>query len=152
MPARKKIARPPPPPLNSSETLNVGLVTSFNFAVEKLPLAPALRAKPDALAALASHGYSEEEIFALVVPKRTLARRQAADEPLTVEETDKALRLQRIAARAEKVFGDPAKAHRWLRKPKRALEGETPIAFLASEEGARTVEQMLHRIDHGMAA
>jgi len=32
------------------------------------------------------------------------------------------------------------------------LNGETPIAFLASEEGARLVEEMLYRIDHGMAA
>jgi len=98
------------------------------------------------------HGYSEDEIFALVVPKRTLARRRAANEPLTVEETDKALRLERIATHAERVFGDPDKAYRWLRKPKRALAGETPVAFLASEHGARTVEEMLFRIEYGMFA
>src|SRR5882757_6902955 len=80
------------------------------------------RVKPAALTGLARHGYSEEEIFALVVPKRTLARRKAADEPLTVEETDKALRLARIAVQAERVFGAPEKAHRWLREPKRALQ------------------------------
>ena len=47
------------------------------------------RAEPDALADLFHHGYSEDEIFTLVVPKRTLARRKAAHEPLTIEETDK---------------------------------------------------------------
>ena len=97
-------------------------------------------------------GYSEAEIFELVVPKRTLARRQAKREPLTVEETDKALRLARIADLATLVFGDVDKAHRWLRKPKRDLKGQTPLAYLASESGARTVEQMLHRIDHGLFA
>jgi putative toxin-antitoxin system antitoxin component (TIGR02293 family) len=111
---------------------------------------PAPRAAPDAVRALAAGGYSEAEIFELVVPKRTLARRQARREPLTVEETDKAVRLARIADIADRVFGDREKAHRWLRKPKRSLNGAVPLAFLASEAGARRVEQMLHRIDHGM--
>jgi putative toxin-antitoxin system antitoxin component (TIGR02293 family) len=110
------------------------------------------RARADALTALSRHGYSEDEIFALVVPKRTLARRKAANEHLTVEETDKALRLERIAAQAEGVFGEPEKAQRWLRKPKRELKGETPLAYLASEAGARVVEEMLFRIEHGMFA
>jgi putative toxin-antitoxin system antitoxin component (TIGR02293 family) len=114
--------------------------------------AASARVKPAALTDLARHGYSEEEIFTLVVPKRTLARRKAADEPLTVEETDKALRLARIAVQAERVFGAPEKAHRWLRKAKRELKGETPLAYLASEAGARVVEEMLHRIEHGMFA
>jgi putative toxin-antitoxin system antitoxin component (TIGR02293 family) len=148
MPIRKNR----PPPSEPLHTRREKVVTVHSLVRHDVPTAPVIRAMPGALAALAARGYSEAEIFALVVPKRTLARRQAADEPLTVEETDKALRLERIAAHAEKVFGDPAKAHRWLRKPKRALNGETPVAFLASEEGARTVEQMLHRIDHGMAA
>jgi putative toxin-antitoxin system antitoxin component (TIGR02293 family) len=110
------------------------------------------RVGTDTLAALSRHGYSEGEIFALVVPKRTLARRKAANEPLTVEETDKALRLDRIAEQAERVFGEPEKAQRWLRKPKRELKGETPLAYLASEAGARVVEEMLFRIEHGMFA
>jgi putative toxin-antitoxin system antitoxin component (TIGR02293 family) len=111
---------------------------------------PAPRATSSAVASLAASGYSEAEIFELVVPKRTLARRQAKREPLTVEETDKALRLARIADLATRVFGDEDKAHRWLRKPKRDLKGQTPLSYLASESGARTVEQMLHRIDHGI--
>jgi len=113
---------------------------------------PSARLDAAALADLARHGYSEDEIFALVVPKRTLARRKAGNEPLTVEETDKALRLQRIAVQAEHVFGSPEKAHRWLRKGKRELRGETPLAYLASEAGARTVEEMLFRIEHGIFA
>ncbi len=86
------------------------------------------------------------------MPKRTLARRQAANEPLSVEETDKALRLERVASLATRVFGDADKANRWLRKPKRHLDGATPLAFLGSEAGARVVEDMLQRIDFGMVA
>src|SRR5688500_13149537 len=74
------------------------------------------RVSTDALDGLSGHGYSEEEIFALVVPKRTLARRKAAKEPLTIEETDKAVRLERIAMQAERVFGEAERSQRWLRK------------------------------------
>ena len=119
----------------------------IDFAAE-----PAGRANVSALTSLSGHGYSEDEIFALVVPKRTFARRKAANERLTVEETDKAMRLERIAVQAERVFGAADKAHRWLREPKRALQGETPLAYLASEAGARVVEEMLYRIEYGMFA
>jgi putative toxin-antitoxin system antitoxin component (TIGR02293 family) len=116
-------------------------------------VAPSFRAQPaGTLTALAEEGFSEEEIFRLVVPKRTLARRRVMNDLLTVEETDKAFRLKRIAAQAYRVFGDREKANRWLRKPKRELKGETPLAFLASEAGARIVEEMLHRIEHGIFA
>jgi putative toxin-antitoxin system antitoxin component (TIGR02293 family) len=106
--------------------------------------------KPAALKWL--HNYSDEEIHAFVVPKRTLARRVAAHEPLSVEETDKAVRLARIDRLAAEIFGDPAKAHRWLRKPKRSLGDETPLAYLATEAGARAIEEMLNQIDHGILA
>jgi putative toxin-antitoxin system antitoxin component (TIGR02293 family) len=119
---------------------------------DELPLAPAPRARTDILNELAGHGYSEEELSDLVVPKRTLARRRSENELLTVEETDKALRLKRIATLTEKVFGDPAKAQRWMRKPKRSLSSATPLAYLASENGARIVEEMLRRIEHGIFA
>src|SRR6267154_3635096 len=67
--------------------------------------APMFRARPaDALAALVEQGYSEDEIFRLVVPKRTLARRRVTNDLLTVEETDKAIRLKRVAAQAQRAF------------------------------------------------
>jgi putative toxin-antitoxin system antitoxin component (TIGR02293 family) len=125
----------------------ISIIRSLDF--DALPNVPATRAEPSALDSLADGGYSEAEIFELVVPKRTLARRQANKELLTVEETDKALRLARVASLARKVFGDDAKAHRWLRKPKRLLDGKPPLAYLASEEGGRIVEEMLRRIEYG---
>jgi putative toxin-antitoxin system antitoxin component (TIGR02293 family) len=96
------------------------------------------------------HRFTDEEIYNLVVPKRTLARRTAEKQPLSVEETDRAVRLARVGKMAETVFGNAEKAHRWLRKPKPSLEGETPLNYLASETGARVVEEMLTRIDHGI--
>jgi putative toxin-antitoxin system antitoxin component (TIGR02293 family) len=114
--------------------------------------AAAVRATLPALRSLEEHGYSQDEIFALVVPKRTFARRLKRREALTVEETDRAIRLARVAELAERIFGEKAKAHRWLRKPKRALDHATPLAYLASEAGARLIEDMLYRIDSGFFA
>jgi putative toxin-antitoxin system antitoxin component (TIGR02293 family) len=119
-------------------------------SAEDVPLAPAARARTDVVSELSRHGYSEKELSQLVVPKRTLARRRSENALLTIEETDKALRLKRIAILAEKIFGDPTKAQRWMRKPKRGLSGATPLAYLASENGARVVEEMLRRIEHGI--
>ena len=116
------------------------------------PQAPTARAAPPALRSLEARGYSQDEIFALVVAKRTYARRVKRREPLTVEETDRAVRLASVAELAERVFGDKEKAHRWLRKPKLALDRATPLAYLASEAGARMVEDMLWRIDYGFFA
>ncbi|WP_346348059.1 MbcA/ParS/Xre antitoxin family protein [Bradyrhizobium sp. 139] len=36
--------------------------------------------------------------------------------------------------------------------PRKALGGETPLAYLATEAGARVVEEMLDQIDHGIWA
>jgi len=71
---------------------------------------------------------------------------------LSLEDPDKAVRLARVSRLAANVFGDTPKAHRWLHKPKRALGGETPLACLRTEAGARIVEETLHRIDHGILA
>jgi putative toxin-antitoxin system antitoxin component (TIGR02293 family) len=126
--------------------------TILDELADDVSLVPEMRVRPEALVGLARHGYSDSEISALVIPKRTLARRHARREPLTVEETDRALRLARVAKLAQRVFGNPEKAHRWLRKPKRALKGATPVQFLASEASARVVEGMLYRIQHGIFA
>lgn len=97
-----------------------------------------------------SERFTREEIESVVVPKRTLARRVAKKEPLTPDETDKALRLSRISQQADGVFGDPEKADRWLRKPSSALSGQTPMALLKSESGAQAVSELLGQIAHGM--
>jgi putative toxin-antitoxin system antitoxin component (TIGR02293 family) len=97
-------------------------------------------------------GYSAEEIHNVVAPRRTLDRRKKNDEPLTLAESDRVQRLERILAMANRVFGSEEKARRWLRKPCRALDGAVPIDLLASETGAHIVEEELHAIDYGMFA
>jgi len=87
-----------------------------------------------------------------VVPRRTLTHRRARREALSRDESDRAVRLARLAALAEQVFGDPERSWRWLRAAKRQFQGRTPLQLMATEAGARLVEELLYRIDEGMAA
>jgi putative toxin-antitoxin system antitoxin component (TIGR02293 family) len=105
-----------------------------------------------AATALLAHGLRDAELYALVLPRRTLAHRRARAEPLTAEESDRLVRVARLTSLAETVFGDEQRAGRWLRKPKRSLDGRAPLEQLATEAGARLVEEALFRIDHGLAA
>jgi putative toxin-antitoxin system antitoxin component (TIGR02293 family) len=97
-------------------------------------------------------GLSDSEVYRLIVPRRTLAHRVAKQQPLSKEEPDKAVRVARITAMAEQVFGESERAWRWLRKPKRRFEGKTPIEMLATEAGARIVEELVAQIEDGIAA
>lgn len=100
---------------------------------------------------LRQRGFSNDEIYKIVGPRRTLARRKERNETLTIAESDRVQRLERISAMADRVFGNHEKAQRWLRKRSRVLQ-EIPINLLQSETGAVLVEEELHRIDHGIFA
>jgi putative toxin-antitoxin system antitoxin component (TIGR02293 family) len=106
----------------------------------------------EVLAALGRNGFEEAELFDLVLPRRTLAHRRGRGEPLTAEESDRAVRLARIAALTERVFGDAEKAHRWLRRRARRFGGRAPLQIIATEAGARLVEELLYQIDEGYFA
>ena len=105
-----------------------------------------------AIKALVRGGLSDAEVYQLIVPRRTLAHRIAKHQPLSKDESDKAVRVARITAMAEQVFGEPARAWRWLRKQKRRFDGKTPIEMLVTEAGARLIEEMLRQFEYGMTA
>jgi putative toxin-antitoxin system antitoxin component (TIGR02293 family) len=105
-----------------------------------------------AIDGLRQTGLTDEEIYSLILPRRTLTHRRTRNEALSREESDKAVRLARIAALGEHVFEDGERAWRWLRSPKRQFHGRSPLQLMATEAGARLVEELLYRIDEGMAA
>jgi putative toxin-antitoxin system antitoxin component (TIGR02293 family) len=88
----------------------------------------------------------------VAVSRRTLSRRRRERRQLlTADESDRLVRLARIVLLAEDVFGEWSKAVQWLFSgPKQSLAGESPMSALATETGARLVENMLHQIDHGI--
>lgn len=100
---------------------------------------------------LLAEGVTKQEID-MVAPPRTLAHRRANAESLTVDESDRAVRLARIVAQTESVFGNKDKAMGWLRRPMKRFEGGTPIEMLTTEVGSRLVEEALVQIDEGFFA
>ena len=86
------------------------------------------------------------ELDALVIPRRTLAHRRRLWKRLSSQQSDRLTRVVRV------VLGDRTRGRRWLGKPNRAFQGRRPLDLLASDVGARVIEQLLGRIEHGLAA
>lgn len=87
-----------------------------------------------------------------VLARRTFKRRQQAAQRLDAAESDRLLRLVRLVAVADETFGSADKALAWLSRENRALDGQTPLSLADTDLGARSVETLLGRIGHGLAA
>jgi putative toxin-antitoxin system antitoxin component (TIGR02293 family) len=93
-------------------------------------------------------GVSNEEMAdVLGIPTRTLARRT---ERFKADESERLLRVGSVWAKALDVLEENAAARRWMTQPKRALGGLTPLRCCDTEIGAREVEALLGRIEHGV--
>lgn len=84
------------------------------------------------------------------IPPRTLSRRKEAKK-LQPEESDRLVRLSRLVALALQLFeGDLEETRSWLGSPQAALGNETPLEFATTEVGAREVENLIGRLEHGV--
>jgi putative toxin-antitoxin system antitoxin component (TIGR02293 family) len=92
------------------------------------------------------------ELYALVVPRRTLAHRKERQGTLSPDQSDRLARVVRMLTRAEEALGSAEKAGRWMRKENRALGGRRPLDLLESDIGSRMVERILGRIEHGISS
>lgn len=99
---------------------------------------------------LLSLGLERSEIDAAVIPLRTLQHRKSRREKLTLEESDRLMRLIRVLSSAEIVYGSRERALAWLRAPNPRLDGRAPLALIKTDTGSRMVEQLLLQIDEGM--
>lgn len=99
-----------------------------------------------------ARGLSKDEVYGVIVNLRTLKHRRSKKQPLSKEESERAVRTARILARAQVAMGDEESALRWLRAPKRRFEGRSPMQMLSTETGGRVVEEMLIQIDEGIFA
>lgn len=136
-----------PAKLNIAEFIGVSPKSEFDLAaiVEKgLPVA--------SIARLKAEGLTFSEISAIVISPRTLKHRKARGEQLSHEETDRVVRVARIVALAEQVFGNRDKALTWLRSKDGRINERTPLSMLHTESGGRLVENMLWQIDEGIYA
>lgn len=86
----------------------------------------------------------------LQIPSRTLARRKEAGR-LDPDESDRLIRLARLVGLALQLFeGDLDETRSWLGTAQVALAGQTPLAFATTEIGAREVENLIGRLEHGI--
>jgi len=81
----------------------------------------------------------------------TLSRRRHSGQPLDAGHSDRVLRFARLFRLAAELYdGDEDAARAWLSKPARALDGETPLDHAETEAGAREVENLIGRLEHGV--
>lgn len=59
-------------------------------------------------------------------------------------------RILQIKLRAIDVFGNEAKALRWLNAPRPQFNGNSPLSIIDTDEGYEEVMCILHRIDYGV--
>lgn len=69
---------------------------------------------------------------------------------LEPEESDRVMRFARVMGRAVAVFGNDEDARQWLNAPQFGLSGAVPLDYAKTEVGAREVENLLGRIEHGV--
>ena len=92
----------------------------------------------------------EDAITLVRISPRTLSRRkdQGRFKP---DESDRLVRAAQIFAQALELFeGDLDSAREWLTSAQPALGGSTPIEFATTEVGAREVEALIGRLEHGI--
>jgi putative toxin-antitoxin system antitoxin component (TIGR02293 family) len=81
----------------------------------------------------------------------TLSRRRQSGQPLDPGHGDRVLRFARLFWLAVDLYdGDQAAGRTWLTKPARALGGQTPLDCADTEAGAREVENVIGRLEHGV--
>lgn len=99
----------------------------------------------------ANSGLSPQAVADTIgIPERTLARRRASGK-LSPEESERLLRLASIFEKAVNLFeGEVSSAVNWLSSPKRILDNQSPLKYSRTEVGAREVENLIGRLEHGV--
>jgi putative toxin-antitoxin system antitoxin component (TIGR02293 family) len=84
------------------------------------------------------------------IPRRTLMRRKAMGR-LQTDESERLLRIARVFDLAVELFeGNREHARRWLTTPREEFAGQSPLGFSRTEIGAREVEGLIGRLEHGV--
>jgi putative toxin-antitoxin system antitoxin component (TIGR02293 family) len=84
------------------------------------------------------------------IPRRTMTRRKREGRFLP-NESDRLLRASRLFGKTLELFEcDRDAATDWLTTPQPALGGAVPLDVAKSEVGAREVERLVGRIEHGV--
>lgn len=102
-----------------------------------------------AIVRLKHFSHLSDSDLAEVIPRRTLTSMRGVKK-LSAEQSDRVARTAGIVALAQRVLGDAKLAREWLLAPNPALSHEIPLRLLRTSSGAKIVENVLIRIDHGV--
>jgi putative toxin-antitoxin system antitoxin component (TIGR02293 family) len=91
----------------------------------------------------------EKLVPKLGISKATLHRRKAAGR-LDPAESDRVVRFARLMGKAVEVLESDDNSRQWLTSPQFGLGGAVPLDYADTEVGAREVEDLLGRIEHGV--
>jgi putative toxin-antitoxin system antitoxin component (TIGR02293 family) len=127
------------------------------LGMKDLDAASILRAAQEGLAYQAferfqrNAGLSQAQVAGVMqIAARTLTRRRTEGR-FRPDESDRLLRAGRVFGRALSLFeGDRIAARNWLGNPQPALGGAIPLKLVETEFGAREVEAVIGRIEHGV--
>jgi putative toxin-antitoxin system antitoxin component (TIGR02293 family) len=86
----------------------------------------------------------------LGISKATFHRSKGTGEKLKPFVSDRVVRFAKLLGKAVKVLGDMEAAKQWLNSPQYGLGGAVPLEYAKTEIGAREVESLLGRIEHGV--
>lgn len=92
----------------------------------------------------------ERLAISIGISPRTLTRRKKTKK-LSVAESDRLVSISRLLTAAIELFeGNTEKAYQWFVRPNRALGRISPLEMASTETGAREVENLIGRLEHGV--
>ena len=83
------------------------------------------------------------------IATRTLARRKKEGR-FHSDESERVLRIASLFDRALQVLHSQNRVQLWFKAPQKGLGGKTPLEYADTEPGAREVEDLLGRLEHGV--
>jgi len=83
------------------------------------------------------------------IARRTLARRKKEGR-FQPDESERILRIAGLFDRALQVLHNRSRVQLWFKSPQKGLGGQTPLEYADTEPGAREVEDLLGRLEHGV--
>ena len=95
-------------------------------------------------------GLTEERLAALLGMSRATLHRRKKSGHLDRMESDRLVRYVRLFAHATEALGGEEGARSWLAAPALAFQDECPLDYADTEVGAREVEALLMRLEHGV--
>jgi putative toxin-antitoxin system antitoxin component (TIGR02293 family) len=134
------------------ETLAYGASAGLDFKSTKQLITKLKQGFPvDSFETLRSQMQLSASVLASVtnIAQRTLTRRKKSGR-LNTDESERLFRIAALFDRGVEVLGDRETAQSWFKGPKKALGGQTPLEFADTEPGAREVEALLGRLEHGV--